>query len=104
MICIGEKTFAENKREMEQIRKSGRDVHGLAKRLKRGIRFMDCNGDLFAVCVNNRHNEQFFVSARRQDDGRILYMFAVSNIDREKLGLPESYMEEIELAESLFGT
>jgi len=103
MIKINGKQFAESESEfIDSLFTKGGTCTGYAKRMKRGIRFFNMQHELFAFCVNNKHNEQFFVSARNLDT-KIRYMFGLSDNDKELLGVAGmGYMAEINLASSLF--
>jgi hypothetical protein len=77
-------------------------VAGYYKARKYGVLLMDSEGKPFAFVVNNRHNEQFFVSCVRLADGRIRYMHSTTAPDEEILGLDKlGYMAGIELAQKV---
>ena len=59
---------------------------------KNGVLLSAPNGDPRVFVVNNRHNEQFLVSCHRAECGRIRYMFGLSSLDAQFLGLPDSKM------------
>ena len=103
MIVINNKKFARNDSEFtDSLFENGGTCVGYYKPTKRGIQLMDHQKTLFAFVVNNRHNEQFFVSAGRNDDGRIRYSYALTSKDERFLGMDSMrYGEKISLAEKL---
>lgn len=77
----------------------GHPIGGIYKVRKNGILFSDLSGEPFAFLVANPGQTQFFVSAFRQNDGRMRYMFGLSSVDEARLGLSDlSYGEQGEEA------
>jgi len=103
MIIINGNKFAESEDEfIDSLFTSGGTCVGYAKRMKRGIMFFNHQYDIFACCVNNKHNEQFFVSASKRDKVTH-YMFGMSDNDEATLGIAGmGYRAKMELASSLF--
>ena len=97
-IRIGNKIFFRRRK----AKPTDGDCAGYFRRLKWDVRFYDRHGELFACCVDNKHNEQFFVTAWVPDGEKSpRYLFALSNKDRASLGLPDSYGVEIRVAETI---
>ena len=71
----------------------GGTMHGTYKAGKHGVSLFAPDGTLRAFVVDNAHGERFIVSACREH-GRIRYMFALTNADRDWLGVPEGYAAE----------
>lgn len=96
LITIGERRFARKGTQPEL------PCDGTFAPNQGGLLFCDMAGEPFAQLVNNRFGERFFVTAYRHSDGRIYYMHGLRIADKEKLGLPECYVdEECRVAEAL---
>ena len=82
---------------------NGKTACGYYKKVPSGgIKLFKGNGELFSAIVDNKYNEQFFVTARKQQDGKTFYMFGLSTPDVEFLGLDKlSYSENINLARNI---
>ena len=77
----------------------GGTASGTYKIRKNGILFHKPTGEPFAFLVANRHDERFFVTCSKQDDGRLRYMHGLCSTDEDYLGLADlSYREERETA------
>lgn len=78
---------------------SGTNIFGFYRVRKGGVLLLDKNRVLFAFLVNNRYGERFFVSAHRIPDGRIRFMYALTEEAERLLGIDKlSYSEEQALA------
>jgi len=75
-------------------------VDGYYTKEQGGVLFLTPDRDPFAYLVNNTYNERFFVSASRGKDGRLWFMYGLSELDRVRLGLPEGYLAECDIAEA----
>ena len=88
MLIVNGKKYANTDKEFtgSLFDKSG-TCSGFYKVNKGGIVLMDMQKTVFAFIVNNKHNEQFFVSAIRQADKKIRYMYALADSDADNLGV-----------------
>ncbi|MDO5947127.1 hypothetical protein [Burkholderia cepacia] len=74
---------------------------GFYEAARNGVLLRDLQGEPFVFVVCNAHNEHFFVSCRRTDDG-IRYMHSTSTSDERRLGLDTlRYKATCDLAEKL---
>lgn len=101
MLTINGKQYAANDKEFTaSLFNAGGTAYGYYKVKKNGILLMDMQKNPFAFVVNNKHNEQFFVSARKHEDGKIHYMYSTTAKDEAILGLDKlGYIAGIELAQ-----
>lgn len=105
MLTINNKQYASNDKEFtNSLFNAGGTCVGYYKRTARGIQLMNMQKKLFAFVVNNKNNEQFFVSATRmKDTNRVRYSFALSSADDKALGFDKiSYSEQSNIAKQLF--
>ncbi len=78
---------------------NGTNIFGFYRLRKGGVLLLDKNRVPFAFLVNNRYGERFFVSAHRIQDGRIRFMYALTEAAERLLGIDKlSYSEEQALA------
>lgn len=88
LLAVGSTKFARNGAALvETLFDASGTASGLFRIRKNGVLFMAPDGTPFAFLVANRHGETFFVSASRQSDGRISYMFTISDADAVRLGI-----------------
>lgn len=88
MITINGKKYAKNDAEFtESLFNPGGTCVGYYKKLKNGIQLMTMQKELFAFMVNNSHNERFFVSAGRLENGKAFYMYGLSDSAARWLGI-----------------
>lgn len=101
MLTINGKQYAANDKEFTaSLFNSGGTAYGFYKKRANGVLLMDMQKNPFAFVVNNRHNEQFFVSCLRLETGRIAYMHSTTAQAEEILGLDKlGYIGGIELAQ-----
>lgn len=79
----------------------GRTAAGYFTRKKTGITFHTLSGDPFAFLATSHHGT-FFTSCRRADNGKVWYMYSVTNEAAQLLGIDQlTYSEELELAKSI---
>lgn len=103
MLTINGHKYAKNDREFADtlFHKNG-TAYGYYKKHKGGVLLMNMQKEPFAFIVNNKHNEQFFVSCRKTESGKIRYMFSTSSADDKFLGLDSlGYIAGIELAQDI---
>jgi len=100
MLIINGKQYAANDKEFTaSLFNSGGTAYGFYKKRANGVLLMDMQKNPFAFVVNNRHNEQFFVSCGTHE-GRIFYMHSTTAQAEEILGLDKlGYIGGIELAQ-----
>lgn len=76
-----------------------RTASGTYKLRSNGILFFKPTGEPFAFLVANRHNERFFVTCSRQEDGKLRYMHGLSTSDEQYLGIADlSFSQDMALA------
>ena len=73
----------------DSLFQSGGTANGIYKRRKNGIALYGANGRLRSFIVVNSHGERFAVSAHDYA-GKPRYLFALTENDREWLGLPDN--------------
>lgn len=74
---------------------------GYYKKLKRGIKLLDHNKQIFAFIVNNGYGERFIVSATNTDKG-IRYIHSTDSITDKLLGLDKiGYKQKIQECERI---
>jgi len=101
MIIFNGNKFAKNDNEFtSSLFESGGTCVGFYKVTSRGIQLRDMQKNIIAFIVNNGHGERFIVSATRQNNGKIRYMFSTCNkvdklLNLDKLG----YMAKIKECE-----
>lgn len=78
----------------------GGTANGHYKKLKGRIHFYNLQGELFAALIMNSYGERFFVSASVRN-GKAFYMYGLGEKARVTLGLNDSYMQQMELAENI---
>jgi len=102
MLTINGMKFAKNDNEfINSLFESGGTCDGYYKRMVRGIRLFDMQNKLRVFVVDNKHNEQFFVTATMQDNKSIRYMNSTSTQDDKWLGLDNlGYTATIDLAKA----
>ena len=100
MITINGIKFAKNGKEfVNSLFESDGTCCGYYKRMERGVGLYDMQRNLRVFVVDNKHNEQFFVTATMQGNRRIRYMCSTSTQDDKWLGLDKlGYRETSELA------
>lgn len=100
MLTINGKQYAANDKEFTaSLFNANGTAYGFYKAKKNGVLLMDMQKTPFAFVVNNRHNEQFFVSCGTRE-GRIFYLHSTTAKDEEILGLDKlGYIAGIELAQ-----
>lgn len=70
---------------------------------KNGVLFLNSKSEPFSFLVANKHNERFFVSCAKAENGKLFYMFSLSNIDKNLLGLSDmTYTQEHEEAKRIW--
>ncbi len=88
MIQVGATKFARNSAALvSSLFDPTGTASGLYSVRRNGIMFSLPSGEPFAFLVANKHDERFFVTCSRQDDGRVRYMFGLSDPDCRRLGL-----------------
>jgi len=103
MINISGNLFAKNDGEfIDSLFNHGGTCLGFYKVMSNGaIRLFDQQNNIRAYIVNNKHNEQFFVSASKIDS-KIFYSYSLCDRESEWLGVIDlGYMELINLAKKL---
>ena len=102
MLTINGKQYAATDAEFTaSLFNAGGTAYGYYKAKKTGVLLMDMQKMPFAFVVNNRHGEQFFVSARPEGN-KIRYMFSTTAQDEATLGLDKlGYGAGIELAQAV---
>lgn len=73
---------------------------------KRGIKFSRPNGEPWVYLCANSPSSCFFVSCRKQTDGRMFYMHSTSTRDAQALGIDSAqigYAKLTDLANSIWG-
>lgn len=102
MLNINNRIFVKSDKEFTNTLfqpVGGKTASGYYKKVKNGVKLFDAQKNIFAFVVDNKFNEQFFVSATKQADGKIWYSQGLNNNDVEKLGLTElGYTQESKLA------
>ncbi len=87
MLTINGKQYAANDKEFTaSLFNPNGTAYGFYKAKKNGILLMDMQKEPFAFVVNNRHNEQFFISCGKHD-GRIFYLQSTTDRAEKILGL-----------------
>lgn len=102
MLTINGKKYAKNEKEfINSLFESGGTCYGYYKQVKSGVKLLDHNKNIFAFIVNNRYNEQFFVSAHVLN-GKTYYMNSTTSVDDKILGLDIlGYSAKTELAKNI---
>lgn len=105
-LTIGEKRYVPYGKLASTLFSSGGTADGEYRKVKGGVHFYKPDGKLFAFLVI-RTCEKFFVSAFRlsavsknSSDNRPRYMYALTDLDRQALSLPNSFTAENEAAEN----
>lgn len=103
MLTINGRKFAKNDNEfLGSLFDAAGTCSGFYKMVRGGCRLYNMQKDLFAFVVNNKHGEQFFVSAH-MFDGKPRYMHALTDKDSALLGFGVmTYRQQREAAEALF--
>lgn len=102
MLEINGKKYAKNDSEfIDSLFQTGGTCYGFYRKVRGGVKLMDHQKNIFVFIVNNKYNEQFFVSASALN-GKTYYMNSTSSIDDKILGLDElSYSQRNELAKTI---
>ena len=104
MIVFNGVKFASNEKEfVNSLFDSDGTCYGYYKKLKKGIRLLDHNKNIFAFIVDNGYNERFIVNATKTDKS-IRYMFSTCDNTDKILGLDKlGYKQKIEECEKILG-
>lgn len=102
MIIFNGVKFASNEKEfVNSLFDSDGTCYGYYKKLKKGIRLLDHNKNIFAFIVNNGYGERFIVSASNTEKG-IRYMYSTTTETDKLLGLDKlGYRQKIEECEKI---
>jgi hypothetical protein len=105
MIIINKQAYAKNDAEFTDSLFNpinGKTCAGFYKQVKGGVKLYDAQKQIFAFVVNNKFNEQFFVSARKLDNGKTYYMHSLTDAGIQKLGFTElGYIAESNMARDI---
>jgi len=106
MIEINGNKFAKNDNEFtDSLFHPGGTCKGYYKIHKKNIVFLNMQKEPFACLVNNRFNEQFFVSCyvEKQNNRNVSrFMFGLNSLDEKTLGLENSgWIESHKIAERI---
>jgi hypothetical protein len=103
MITINGNKYAKNESEfIDSLFEQGNTCDGFYKRKSNGIELYNMQNELFAFIVNNKHNEQFFVSASELSNGKKWYSYSLTTQAEKILGMDKiSYAEQQQLAQQL---
>lgn len=103
MITINGRKFARNESELvSSLFDPSGTGSGFYRPIRGGIQLYNLQNELFALAVNNKYDEQFFVSASTHN-GKPFYLYDLTDKDRQFLGFDTlSYSAERDIARSLF--
>lgn len=75
--------------------------NGVVRKRKAGFTFLDENKEPFMFLVDNKHDEQFFVSCHKVE-GKTRFLFSTMECTEKRMGLDKlGYRETAEFARSL---
>lgn len=102
MLLIHNGKFAANDKEMiESLFSNGGTAKGFYKKTRGGIKLFNMQHELFAFVVNNKYDEQFFVSATMKD-GKPWYNYGLDDIAYKYIfNTPVSYSTERDIAKEV---
>lgn len=88
MLCVGKRRFVPTKQALvDSLFLAGGTADGIFKVRANGVLFCTPNGEPVAFLVANPAQEQFFVSAFKQADGRTRYSFGLTDAGAQALGV-----------------
>lgn len=102
VITVNGKKFAKTAKDFASSHTdSSGPCIGFYRKRGNGVLLMDEQQNPVAFVVNNRHGEQFFVTASNDADGRTWFMFSTTHATEEFLGLTGlSYSQKSGAAEA----